>query len=199
MQGPFHGRTGSVKTAMAFVLPFLACAVAVFALVGAGGAALGAAGQTRPWRLALSGGGLLGLAAADVIAIRGSRYCPISVRRQTPRALLRRHPVRTVAALWGLDTGLVVTTFRVTAATWGALLLAGLGLCPSWAGAAYAFGFVGPFAVLLWRHPVGTAARAPGPADPGLESMLAKRKAWQRLSAGLLAGGGAILIGTALT
>lgn len=183
---------------MTFAVSFLSGALIVFGLVGAIGMMFVTAGVPRPWRAGIAGAGLVTLAVMDLVTIQRKAYCPIGWRRQTPRVLLRRHPVRTVAALWGFDTGLGVTTIRVAAITWGALLLAALGLSPLWAGVGYAVGFIGPFLLLLWRHRVGRASRATAPTDPGLESLLAQRPLLQAMSAMLLTGAGTILIGSAI-
>lgn len=179
---------------MAFAAAFLAGAVAIFAAAEALGAAFGAARLPLQWRIGLAGALLLPLAAVDLLAIAKSTYCPIGWRRQTLRILMRRHPMPVVASVWGFDTGLVVTTFRVAAVSWGALLLAALGLSPQWTGLGYGFGFTLPFLILASRPVLGSARRDSAPADPGLESMLGKRAAIQALSAVLLATSGAILI-----
>jgi hypothetical protein len=183
---------------MAFAVAFFGGAVAVFALVGVIGGVLVTAEAPRQWRLCLGATGLLTLAMVDIVSMRRMSYCPLGWRRQTPRVLLRRHPQRVVAAIWGLDTGLGVTTIRVAGITWGALLVAALGLSPPWAGLGYALGFNGPFLILLWRHRVGPSSRCAKPADPGLESLLAQRPVLQRMSAILLACGGCLLIGSAI-
>jgi hypothetical protein len=163
-------------------------------VAGAAAAALGIAHLPVPWRLALAGAGLLSLAAADLRSISRSTYCPIGRRRQTPRALLRRYHMLAVATLWGLDTGLVVTTFRVAAVSWGALYLAALGLSPRWTGLAYGAGFAAPLLLLLFRPRLGLAARAAAPADPGLEAMLGMRSVAQGCSAALLVASGGVLL-----
>ncbi|MFI6458210.1 hypothetical protein ACIBF6_42515 [Streptosporangium amethystogenes] len=66
------------------------------------------------------------------------------LRRQTPREHFARFGPAGGALLWGLDTGLVVTTFRVTSLTWAALGVTLFGLVPWWAGLCYALGFVLP-------------------------------------------------------
>lgn len=98
-----------------------------------------------------------------------------------------------VATLWGFDTGLVVTTIRVAAVSWGALYLAALGLSPRWTGFAYGVGFALPFLILLVRPQLGRAARAATPADPGLETMLRMRSLIQGFSAVLLIASGGVL------
>ncbi|MBO2459000.1 hypothetical protein [Actinomadura violacea] len=86
------------------------------------------------------------------------------LRRQTPQAYFYRLGPARGAFLWGLDTGLVVTTFRVTSLTWGALAVTVLGLVPWWAGVAYAAGFLVPSAVLILLVPPRTGGD--GPPEP---------------------------------
>jgi hypothetical protein len=173
---------------------FVSGAFVVFALAYLLGNALGLADLPFDWRAGLAAAGLLTLATIDARATRKSTYCPLGWSRQTPKSLLRRRPMTMVAAVWGFDTGLAVTTVRVAAITWGAILMVGLGLSAWFTGLGYGLGFALPFLVLLWTHRVGRLARASGPVDPGLETMLAKRKAMQTFSAALLTAGGAILI-----
>jgi hypothetical protein len=166
--------------------------LAAFGVVGIAAARLGVGELPAAWRIALAAAGMLPLMLADLSAMTRSTYCPISWRRQTPRSLVRRHHMFVVATLWGLDTGLVVTTFRVAAVTWAALLLAALGLAPWWVGIAYGVSFIVPFTALLVRPQLGRAARSEAPTDPGLETMLRMRSRVQRLSAVVL-GGTAVL------
>ncbi|MFI6458345.1 hypothetical protein ACIBF6_43210 [Streptosporangium amethystogenes] len=65
-------------------------------------------------------------------------------QRQTPQQHFYRFGPTRGALLWGLDTGLVLTTFRVTSLTWAALGVTLFGLVPWWAGLAYALGFTLP-------------------------------------------------------
>ncbi|WP_188195493.1 hypothetical protein [Nonomuraea sp. SYSU D8015] len=85
-------------------------------------------------------------------------------RRQTPRQHFYRFgPVRG-ALLWGLDTGLVVTTFRVTSLTWAALGVTLFGLVPWWVGLAYALGFTVPaFAMVALVPPSKDPVEIPEP------------------------------------
>jgi hypothetical protein len=176
-----------VSVATVFAGSFLLAAMAVFWAVATVGARLGVDRITLESRLALGAALLLSMVMVDLRAMRASTYCPIGWRRQTPRGMLRRHHQLLVATFWGIDTGLVVTTFRVAAVSWGALMLAGLNLSPRWVGAAYALGFLVPFTVLTLRTRLGSAARAGVAMDPGLESMLRLRSFMQGTSAALLA------------
>jgi hypothetical protein len=175
-----------------FAVSFVGAAFSVFALATAAGTALHMLEVSLAWRHGIASTILLALAAVDLHAVRRKTYCPISWRRQTPRVLMRWYSPRVVAVLWGLDTGLAVTTFRVSAATWGALLLAFLGFGTWWIGLCYGVGFVVPLMVLLCVGPIGTASAAgPDPLDPGLHGLLASRPFAQVASA-LLLGAGAI-------
>lgn len=177
-----------MSVAATFTASFLVAAVAAFAVVGLVASRVGIADLPFAWRLALGAGGMVPLAIADLRALSRSTYCPIGWRRQTPRALLRRHHMLLVATVWGLDTGLVVTTFRVAAVSWAALYLAALDLVPGWVGLAYGVGFILPFMVLTLRPGLGQAARRGGSTDPGLEAMLRLRSRMQIISALLLTG-----------
>jgi len=180
-----------VVLGVAFVLG----AIVLFALVYGLGRLLGVNDLPDDWRIGLGAAGLLTLAAIDVQATRKSTYCRLSWRRQTPKSLMHRHSPTVVAAVWGFDIGLAITTVRVAAATWGAILLTGLGLSVWFTGLGYGLGFALPFVALLWTHRVGRTARSPLPVDPGLESMLAKRRRLQAVSAALLTVGSTILVG----
>ena len=194
MQGPTHGRALRIRASLAIGVAFVSSATAVFALVYLLGRLVGVGDVPLAWRIGVGAAGLLALAALDVRAIARSTYCPLSWRRQTPKSLVHRSSATLVASAWGFDTGLAVTTVRVAAATWGAILLAGLGLSEWFAGLGYGLGFALPFVVLLWTHRVGRVARSPVPMDPGLASMLARRRPLQAVSATLLTAGAALLI-----
>jgi hypothetical protein len=174
------------------VASFLFAALAVFGAVERAAAMLGAGRLPLEWRAALAAAGLMALALADLRAMQRSTYCPIGWRRQTPRGLMRRHHMLVVASLWGFDTGLIVTTFRVAAVSWGALYLAALGMSPRWAGAAYGAAFVVPFTGLLVRPGLGRAAKGNAATDPGLEPMLHMRFRVQGVSAVLLTATGVL-------
>ncbi|QKW34523.1 hypothetical protein HUT06_11205 [Actinomadura sp. NAK00032] len=107
---------------------------------------------SRPGTVAqlVAAGVLLACVAVDsgVFGLRTPMW-----RRQTPQQYFYRLGPTRGAFLWGLDTGLVVTTFRVTSLTWAALAVTLLGLVPWWAGVAYAAGFVLPSAVFVLLVP----------------------------------------------
>lgn len=89
---------------------------------------------------------LLAIMAVDGYTIRRKTWCPGTPVRQTPKMIFYRHGAHRAALAWGLDTGLVVTTYRVSSMSWALLLLALMGATPWWIGLAYAAGFVVP----LW-------------------------------------------------
>jgi hypothetical protein len=183
---------------MVFGGAFLAGSCVIFGVVGLLGVALRIDDLPIGWRVGLGGGSLLALAAVDVFARGRAIYCPLGWRRQTSRILMRRYPVPLVLSVWGFDTGLVITTFRVAAVSWGAISLTILGFAAWWVGIGYGLGFALPFSILLWRHRVGRAAASPIPTDPGLEPMLEKRAAIQAVSAAVLVASGGILLVAAL-
>ena len=195
MQEPSHRRLERIRASVALGLAFVAAATAVFAVVYLISGLVGLGDLPTDSRIGLGALGLFALAALDVRATRRSTYCPLSWRRQTPKSLVHRRSATLVAVAWGFDTGLAVTTVRVAAVTWGAVLLAGLRLSPWSVGVVYGAAFAVPFVIMLWTHRVGRLARSPAPVDPGLESMLARRAPIQTISAGLLISGGAILVG----
>ncbi len=194
VQGPSRSRRLRLSVAASFAGAFVAAALGVFALAWTAGAALGAADLPLAWRRGLAAAALGAFAALDAAALHRSRYCPLGWRRQTPRRLMYRHGAVTVAAAWGFDAGLVVTTFRVAALTWGALAFAVLGLAPWWAGLGYGLAFAVPLTVLLFTHRAGRVAAAAEPADPGLESLLGRRGQVQMASLVLLGAAGVVLL-----
>jgi hypothetical protein len=82
------------------------------------------------------------------------RFTSTLMRRQTPVSLSGRFPKPLAGFLWGADTGLVVTTFRASGASWAALALTASGWGPWWTGAAYAGGFCIPLGLLIGTYSV---------------------------------------------
>jgi hypothetical protein len=110
-------------------------------------------------------------------------------RRQTPKWFLYRYGDRTSALLWGLDAGLVTTTFRVTSLSWAALTLTFVGLLPWWAGALYAAGFVIPELtadLLIPRRTDPTGVTDPEPAWL-IDTLLRARPAIRPVGVAILA------------
>lgn len=130
---------------------------------------------------------LLGLAMASVVGIvidswaASQRHWTLGVARQTPKRLqfLGEHTWITPYA-WGVDTGLVVTTYRVSFCSWLLLLLALIGIAPPWAGVIYGMSFAIPLLVMTrlvktrFQHPSkGVRAWSAVPAQiGGIGSML---------------------------
>jgi hypothetical protein len=103
---------------------------------------------------ALGGGSLIGI-VADARAVN-NRWFSLGLSRQTPKALLRMGEHAWITPLvWGFDTGLVWTTFRVSFCSWILLLLAVTGVLPPWAGTVYGLAFAVPLlgiVLLSERH-----------------------------------------------
>lgn len=135
--------------------------------------------------------GLVLLSINDAISIHNDTYCSLSLRRQTPKILLRRHGVLAAAAVWGFDLGIVVSTFRVASATWGILMMVSFGWVTPWSALLYSTGFLAPLLFLMWTGRL--PAREPEKAAASLSAMIHRRVLAQGVSAGLLALG-AILI-----
>lgn len=116
----------------------------------------------------LAAAGALGLLLVmDLARIRAPGALGPSWRRQTPKGLEDRHGPVTAALLWGLDAGLVVTTFRVTSLSWAALAVAALGLVPWWSGLVYALGFVVPLGAMILLVPRRTDTTGETDPEPG--------------------------------
>lgn len=89
-------------------------------------------------------------AGVDLAAIVRARMAP-GLSRQTPKALATEagKPWWVTPLIWGGDTGIIGTTFRVSSTSWLLLATAVLGLAPWWAGAVYGLAFAGPLAVVV--------------------------------------------------
>jgi len=109
---------------------------------------------------------LLVLAVVSVIGIgidaraASKGQWTLGMARQTPKYLqfLGEHAWITPYA-WGVDTGLMVTTYRVSFCSWLLLLLALIGVAPPWAGLIYGMSFVMP--LLLMTRVVKTRFHHP--------------------------------------
>ena len=152
------------------------------------GAILQVNGLRAQWRLGIVAACLVVFAFVDLVAIRRRIYCPLSWRRQTPQSLRFRYGVMTTAAVWGFDTGLAVTTFRVAAVTWGALLLTFFGFGSWKTGLAYALAFVIPIVLVL------NGQHAERRSSKSLEALLHKRTVLQCVSFIVLFSAGVFLL-----
>lgn len=90
------------------------------------------------------------------------RHWTLGVARQTPKhfQFLGEH-AWIASYAWGVDTGLVVTTYRVSFCSWLLLLLALLGIAPPWAGVICGIFFAVPLVAVTrlvrtrFNHPWG--------------------------------------------
>jgi hypothetical protein len=144
--------------------------------------------NTAVW---LTAAGVLAVLFAVDTGVLGIR--PLSWRRQTPKRFQYQYGPEKAAFLWGLDAGLVVTTFRVTSLSWAALTVTVLGLVPWWAGAAYALGFTVPLAAMVLAVPGRTDPT--GRTDPEpvwLVERILRSSAALRVVALLVLGGACV-------
>jgi hypothetical protein len=99
--------------------------------------------------------------AVDVRAVHRRSYS-VGLQRQTAKVLAHdpNRPWWVTALFWGLDTGLIWSTFRVSATSWVMLLAALLNIAPQWSGLVYGAFFGIP---LLLAVNIGDPDRAPRP------------------------------------
>lgn len=161
--GTKPGFTLRAKMLPPLLAGFTLSAVVVFAAASAAGAMLRSYFSVPTYLLVSL---VLSLCAVTDLAF--PRIRPTLFNRQTPRSLAARFPAPITGLLWGMDTGIVVSTFRASAASWASLILTFAGWGPWWAGAAYAAAFCAPLGVLVATYPVD--GRADG------------RRGWQRRS-----------------
>ena len=158
MKGNSSSQRPERRPATLLVLGFTFSAVVVYAGVWLAGELVLGPWRASPSRSAVAAGLLALLLCVDAVRARRPGATGPSWRRQTPKRFEYRYGSARAALLWGLDAGLVFTTFRVTSLSWAALTLTLCGLVPWWAGAAYALGFAVPILVLI--------AAVPRRADP---------------------------------
>jgi hypothetical protein len=102
-------------------------------------------------RLAVVGAAALTGAVLDVRAVRRRSYSA-GWERQTPKALAHVGTAWWVTPLlWGLDTGLIWTTYRVSFCSCVLLVLVVLGAAPPWTGLVYGLAFAAPLVVAVLR------------------------------------------------
>lgn len=148
MQGDSHARSGNGRQYLAtLVVAHVAAATVVVLLLAALGrlVAAGVSDEARAYVLAAVA---LVAAAADLAAAARRRMAP-GLRRQTPKRLAYDEdaPWWLTPFVWGADTGMMWTTFRVTSGTWLVFLGAAIGLAPAGAGLVYGLAFTMPLAV----------------------------------------------------
>jgi hypothetical protein len=184
VKGHRSGAGRKIRLMTLFASAFVAGALVIFGVASFLGALVGISRIPDHWRLVSGAVGLLALAVVDVIAVQRLSWCPLGWRRQTPKALVHHYAVPAVLAAWGFDTGLAVTTFRVAALTWGALILTLLGFSSWQSGLAYGGGFVVPMLCILQFSP----------KTERFEALLLARPVVQSISALMLGGSAALLL-----
>ena len=182
---------GALRVSAAFGVAFVVGAIVTFGVFSMAGAAVGVDELSMQWRLGIAAAGLAVFAFCDFVAIRKRSWCPLSWRRQTPHAPRFRYGITTTAAVWGFDTGLTVTTYRVAALTWATLLLTFLGLASWQVGFVYALAFAIPIVTIFNGRP----ASRPITSVVGL---LHKKSMLQRISSITLLTAAALFLTYAL-
>lgn len=157
---------------------FTLSATLIFAIATFVGAALGATLVPQEGRHVAAAFCCVALLVLDIVALRRHSFCPIGFRRQTPKNLVLRYGDTRGALIWGFDTGLAITTFRVSAATWALLFLGLLGVAPWWQGFVYAAGFCLPIAMSILLVPRRTDHPDGSPREPHWISRLLNRYRW---------------------
>ncbi len=185
-----------------FALAFVAGALLFFMLpLGVGYLLWPPGEQERAHGVAAVGVLFWLLGGVDLTAMARATYCPLGWRRQTPKWLLRRWPWPLVATIWGFDTGLFFTTFRVAAVGWGAVILVAMHPeVATFAGLGYGLGFALPFLALVTAWRLGIVRDQGEMPRRVLESMLAQRRRLQTASAIMLwvTGAGMLSVTNAL-
>jgi len=184
VKGNRSGAGRKIRLMTLFASAFVAGALVIFGIASFLGALAGIARIPDRWRLVAAAAALIALMVVDVIAVRRFSWCPLGWRRQTPKALVHHYAVPAVLVAWGFDTGLAVTTFRVAALTWGALILTLFGFSSWQSGLAYGGGFVVPMMCLLLLSP----------RTERFEALLHARPVVQSISAVMLGGSAALLL-----
>lgn len=100
----------------------------------------------------------------DWAAARSGGFCPITLRRQTPKALVYSGRIdRGLGTfIWGLDTGSAFSTYRVSFGTFAVFGAGLLGFAPGWIGLAYAAGFLVPLISFIGSRPGSANSRTHG-------------------------------------
>lgn len=143
-----------------FAIAFTLSSGTVFAVAGAMGTAM-AQVITKEAQAAVTCLMITAALLLDLHSLRRKKWCPLTVRRQTPQAILYEYGPRRAAVAWGMDTGLIFTTYRMSSISWALLGLALLGVAPWWIGLWYAMGFVVPLSVGCWLGPYWSGDAGP--------------------------------------
>lgn len=126
-----------------FAVAFAISSFIVFAISGAIGQ-LAKRALPSPAHVAVLFAALSVAILLDAYSLRRKTWCPITLRRQTPKMIYYDFGARRAALAWGADTGLVFTTYRMSSISWALLLLDLLGIAPWWVGLGYSAGFLVP-------------------------------------------------------
>src|SRR5947209_5501050 len=111
---------------------FLLSSVTLFAILYAVAQVSGVEHVASSVRAALAIGQCTLWCVVDLWVTHRRRACSVGPRRQTGKNFVYRYGARLGAFMWGLDTGLAVTTFRMVSLTWAVVGLSLLGLTPWW-------------------------------------------------------------------
>lgn len=155
---PAWGRGTRVPSPfLGFAVGFIMSSTSSFCLVHMAGAA---AGLHPPGRLheTILIGGLVAVLLGEIATVSRGSVCSFGLRRQTPRRL---GFLRGGTFLWGLDTGIPLSTVRLTALPVLGVLLTGLGYGGKLTGLAYASGFLGALVYMCLKSPVANQSREP--------------------------------------
>lgn len=194
MQGSKATLRQRVEVTGAMAVAFIVASLSVFwlfAAVGEGIAAVIPLETRRAFAVIM----LSVFAAVDLLCVKRGTYCILGIERQTPKSVLYRFGFRNAAGIWGFDTGLAITTIRVSALTWGALLLCVVAPAVWWSGLVYGCFFIVPLVFEFWGlRRVGQASISDQPTDPGLVKLLDQRVRIQYASAFMLSVA-AVLLG----
>jgi hypothetical protein len=159
-----QGWARPIKLHAWFAAAFVASSFAIFGVAGFLGTAAKTAMPLKAQAI-LSLGVLACALILDIYSLKQKSWCVLSLRRQTPKSILRDYGARRAALAWGLDAGLVFTTFRMSSLSWALLALAIIGVAPSWVGLGYAAGFLLPFLLASVLSGTWPATRAPALAE----------------------------------
>lgn len=99
--------------------------------------------------------------AQDGLALRRRTGISCGLARQTPKGVTQivGQPWWVVPLVWGVDTGLIWSTFRVSALSWVLLIGVVLGEAPAWSGAVYGASFGTALLLGLYVLPAGHLGR----------------------------------------
>ncbi len=117
----------------------------------------------RPLAVAICALAAVVAICVDVRAVVRNTYT-VGLKRQTAKVLGHDpdRPWWVTPLLWGLDTGLIWSTFRVSCTSWVLLLSAFLNVAPQWSGFAYGAFFGVPLMVAVMLPEPETYARPDG-------------------------------------